>query len=121
MIFLRLRNAHGQEISRDIDYAHRLKFEAFDAYFAGTKTMVPRPSDLSFFNRETQLCTSNNTPNWQVISDNETGLLFKNKCDRKVVNVDPKADAGDNTERREVQSREYIQVVLYDHLTRRKT
>ena len=27
---------------------------------------------------------------FQVIADNETGLLFKNKRDRKVINVDPK-------------------------------
>ncbi|ORZ32122.1 hypothetical protein BCR44DRAFT_1539038 [Catenaria anguillulae PL171] len=104
IIFLRMRNSRNQEISGYIDYAHRLKSESFDAYFAMSK-----------------LCTSNNTPNWQVIADNETGLLFKNKRDRKVVNVDPKADPGDNTERKELVSMEYIQVVLYDHLTRRKT
>ncbi|KAI9168259.1 hypothetical protein H9P43_007631 [Blastocladiella emersonii ATCC 22665] len=121
IIFLRMRNSRQQEISGYIDYAHRLKSESFDGYFAGTKVIHPRPSDLSFFNWETQLCTSNNTPNWQVIADNETGLLFKNKRDRKVVNVDPRAEPGDNTERKELASVEYIQVVLYDHLTRRKT
>ncbi|ORZ34011.1 hypothetical protein BCR44DRAFT_409635 [Catenaria anguillulae PL171] len=121
IIFLRMRNSRNQEISGYIDYAHRLKSESFDAYFAMSKVLHPRPSDMSFFNWETQLCTSNNTPNWQVIADNETGLLFKNKRDRKVVNVDPKADPGDNTERKELVSMEYIQVVLYDHLTRRKT
>ncbi|KNE66909.1 hypothetical protein AMAG_11383 [Allomyces macrogynus ATCC 38327] len=121
IIFLRLRNARGQEISGYIDYAHRLKSEAFDAYFAGTKTMVPRRRTLSFFNWED--AAVHEQQHAQLASDcrHETGLLFKNKRDRKVVNVDPKADAGDNTERREVQSREYIQVVLYDHLTRRKT
>ncbi|KAI9225152.1 hypothetical protein BC828DRAFT_401637 [Blastocladiella britannica] len=121
IIFLRMRNSRGQEISGYIDYAHRLKSESFDGYFAGSKIMHPRPSDLSFYNWETQLCTSNNTPNWQVIADNETGLLFKNKRDRKVVNVDPKSDPGDNTERIELRSAEYVQAVLYNHLTRRKT
>lgn len=28
----------------------------------------------------------------QVIADNTTGLLFKNKRDRKVINVDPKVN-----------------------------
>ena len=28
----------------------------------------------------------------QVIADNETGLMFKNKRDRKVINVDPKVE-----------------------------
>ena len=29
--------------------------------------------------RETQTATSNPTPNFQIIADNEAGLLFKNK------------------------------------------
>ncbi len=33
--------------------------------------------------------TSNPTANFQVIADHEAGLLFKNKRDRKVINVDP--------------------------------
>ena len=57
----------------------------------------------------------------QVIADSETGLLFKNKRDRKVINVDPKANPGDNSQRLEVQTDEYMQVVLYDHMTRRKS
>lgn len=44
----------------------------------------------SFFNWETQMSTSNSTPNYQVITDNPTGLLFRNKRDRKIVNVDPR-------------------------------
>ena len=52
---------------------------------------MPKPSDLSFYNWETQTSTSNATPNFHEIDDNEAGLLFKNKRDRKVINVDPKA------------------------------
>lgn len=56
---------------------------------------------MSFYNWETQTCkftnllisgTSNATPNFQVIADNESGLLFKNKRDRKIINVDPKVN-----------------------------
>ena len=109
---------------------------------------MPKPSDLSFYNWETQTSTSNATPNFQVIADNEAGLLFKNKRDRKVINVDPKARPGDNSRRIElhthevslhsprsgrrflfalliasvrIRARQYTQVVLYDHVTRRKT
>jgi len=46
--------------------------------------VLPRPSDLSFYNWDTQTSTSNSSPNFQVIADNEAGLLFKNKRDRKV-------------------------------------
>ena len=87
----------------------------------------------------------------QVIADNEAGLLFKNKRDRKVtapqralaytarhacrcpgltrlcvpllqvINVDPRAKPGDNSTRTELETGEYLQVVIYDHVTRRRS
>jgi len=89
IIFLRDKNSKGQEVSGYIDYAHRLKSENFESYFERKKKLMPKPSDLSYYNWETQHSTSNSTPNFQVIADNEAGLLFKNKRDRKVINVDP--------------------------------
>jgi hypothetical protein len=57
----------------------------------------------------------------QVIADSAQGLLFKNKRDRKIVNVNPESkDPGDNTTRVELTTSEYTQVVLYDHSTRRR-
>ena len=83
---------------------------------------LPRTTDMSFYNWETQTCTSNATPNFQVIADNESGLLFKNKRDRKIINVDPsEPNPGDNTHRTKIPTKEHIQVVIYDHLTRRKS
>ena len=55
-----------------------------------------------------------------MIADQEGGLLFKNKRDRKVINVDPRAKPGDNSTRVEIKTDEYLQVVLYDHVTRRR-
>lgn len=88
IIFIRDKNSRGQEISGYIDYAHRLKTDDFSAYFNGKK-LLPKPTDLSFYNWENQMIVSNNTPNYQVISESVKGLLFKNKRDRKLVNVDP--------------------------------
>ena len=84
--------------------------------------LLPKPSDLSFYNWKTQTSTSNSSPNFEVIAHNENGLEFKNKRDRKVINVDPNAkSAGDNSERKQIDTHEYVQVVIYDHWTRRKT
>ncbi|XP_034287093.1 cilia- and flagella-associated protein 299 isoform X2 [Pantherophis guttatus] len=47
IIFIRDRNARGQEVSAYIDYAHRLKVDEFDVYFSGKKKLFPRRSDLS--------------------------------------------------------------------------
>ncbi|KAI8818984.1 uncharacterized protein EV422DRAFT_551132 [Fimicolochytrium jonesii] len=122
IIFIRTYNAKNQEISGYIDYAHRLKTENFEPYFLRTRALMPRTTDMSFYNWETQTCTSNATPNFQVIADNESGILFKNKRDRKIINVDPKEPKpGDNTTRTHIVTDEHIQVVIYDHLTRRKT
>uniref|UniRef100_H2Z9R2 Cilia- and flagella-associated protein 299 n=1 Tax=Ciona savignyi TaxID=51511 RepID=H2Z9R2_CIOSA len=122
IIFIRDKNSRNQEISGYIDFAHRLKTEDFEPYFAGKKRLLPRPSDLSFYNWETQTSTSNPTPNYQVIAENASGLLFKNKRDRKILNVDPKAATpGDNSNRSPIDTDQYIQVVIYDHITRRKT
>jgi hypothetical protein len=76
----------------------------------------------SYYNWENQTCLSNNTPNFQLITNHLEGLLFKSKRDRKIIIVDPKAAShGDNTTRIEIQSDKYIQVVVYRHSTRRKT
>lgn len=56
----------------------------------------------------------------KVIADSESGLLFKNKRDRKTINVDPKADCGDNSSRLVIKDSDYVQIVIYDHQTRRK-
>ena len=82
-------NVKGQEISGYIDYSHRLKTEDFEQYFSEKKKLLPKPSDLSFYNWENQMITSNNTPNYQVIAESIKGILFKNKRDRKIINVDP--------------------------------
>lgn len=55
-----------------------------------SKKFLPKSTDLSFYNWETQMCTANSTSNFQVLTENEIGMLFRNKRDRKVVNVDPK-------------------------------
>ncbi|CEO97687.1 Cilia- and flagella-associated protein 299 [Plasmodiophora brassicae] len=121
IIFIRDYNSRGQEISGFIDYAERLKHEDFAPYFERKKRLLPRMSDLSFYNWDTQTSVSTPNSNFQVIADNPGGLLFKNNRDRKVISVDPKGYTGDNSSRVEISTSEYVQVVLYDHLTRRKS
>lgn len=121
IVFIRDKNAKGQEVSGYLDYAHRLKTTDFEAVFDGKKSLLPKPGDLSFYNWETQTSTSHSTPNFQVISDDERGLMFKNKRDRKVIDVDPASRPGDNSARFDVVTDEYRQVVLYDHISRRRT
>lgn len=120
ILFVRDYNSKGQEVSGYIDLAFRMKNEDFTPIFEQRKKLLPKPSDLSYYNWETQLSTSNSTPLYQVIADSAQGLLFKNKRDRKIVNVNPESDPGDNSTRIELETDEYVQVVFYDHSTRRR-
>ncbi|XP_067153554.1 cilia- and flagella-associated protein 299, partial [Apteryx mantelli] len=119
IIFIRDRNSHHQEVSAYIDYAHRLTTDDFEVYFSGKKRLLPRNTDLSFYNWDRNVSTSNSSPNYQVIAENACGLLFKNKSDRKIINVDPKAYPGDNTTRTPIETDLYLHVVIYDHILRR--
>jgi len=121
IIFIRDRNAKGQETSGYIDYGHRLKIENFVPYFERRKRLLPRTTDLSYYNWDTQQSTGQESPNFQIMPDHEQGLLFKNKRDRKLINVDPRSEPGDNSKRFDVKTHEYIQVVIFDHMTRKKS
>ena len=128
IIFIRIEIPKSKdssvEISGYIDYAARLKNEDFTGYFEKTKTLQPKASDLSYYNWNTGTCMSNDSPNFKVDASNgNTGLLFRNKRDRKVINVDPMKKTQDNTQRYEVKSTnpQYKQIVIFDHYTRRKT
>lgn len=120
IIFIRDYNTKGQEISGYVDLAHRMRSEDFTPVFEQKKRLLPKSSDLSYYNWETQLSTSTSTAYYQVIADSASGLLFKNKRDRKIVNVNPECDPGENTTRVEIRTKEYVQVVIYDHSTRRR-
>ena len=84
--------------------------------------MLPRPTDLSFFNWDTHHTASNESVNFHIIPDFEQGMLFKNKRDRKIICVDPRVkEPGDNSKRHEIKTHEYTQVVIFDHMTRKKS
>lgn len=117
IIFIRDFNHKGQEVSGYVDFAQRLASEDFKPYFKREKRLLPRPSDLSYYNWETQTVTSNPTSNFQVIADHD-GLLFKSKRDRKVLSVAP---SGENSIRQVIASPLYVQAALYEHMTRRKS
>ncbi|KAM6943947.1 cilia- and flagella-associated protein 299 [Lycodopsis pacificus] len=118
VIFIRDHNPLGQEVSGYIDYAHRLKTQDFQPYFRGKKKLMPGRSDLCYYNWRTQVSTSNSSPNFEVIYDDPNGLLFKNKRDKKILNVDPLSGPGEDSNRTFLQSDLYIHAVIYDHNVR---
>ena len=121
IIFLRHKK-NNRELSAYIDLADRLKTDDFKAIFEGKKKLMPRTTDLSYFHWEAQTPLCNNSPNFRVDAHDEKGLIFRNRRDRKIINVNPAVDPpGDGTKRVELDCPdEYTQVVFFDHMTRRK-
>lgn len=112
---------NGHEVSGYIDYFHRLKNDNFIDYFKQKRKLLPRRTDLSYYNWKTHTLYYNNSATFQVLADSEAGLMFKHRRDRKTINVDPRAPTpGDNSNRTVLVTNEYTQVTLYDHVTRRK-
>lgn len=171
IIFVRDKNGRGQEVSGYMDYAQRLKTDEWEPIFDGRvklgacargvrervshscithrtpphPTAAPRPTDLSYYNWDTTMSTTNSSPNFVVETEGgSSGIVFKVKRDRKVrggcgarervshttltrthlreqiISVDPAVTPGDNTTRTEIVTTEHLQVVLWDHFTRRK-
>ena len=119
IIFIRCEKKN-MEVSGYIDLADRLRTDDFKEYFEGTKKLIPRKTDLSFYNWDTQKWYISDSKNFRVDANSDEGLIFRNTRDRKPINVRPDKDPGDGTTRTDVETTEYIQVVFFDHLTRRK-
>ena len=100
-----------------------MKTEDFKLIFGGRKNIVPKVTDLSYYSWEGQQIVYNDSPNFKVDANSERGLLFRNRRDRKVIDVNPNLPAEEQNGvcmREEIECEEYTQVVFFDHETRRK-
>jgi len=122
IVFIRDAQKQGRnEVSGYIDLADRMKTEDFRKIFMKKKLLLPRNTDLSFYNWDTNIALINDSANFRSDPHAKLGLQFRNLRDRKVINVNPEiADPGDGTTREEIICEEYTQVVFFDHQTRRK-
>ena len=86
ILFIRDCKDHKNEKSAYIDLAHRFKLEDF------------REIDWM-----TGVAIINESPNFRTQADGKEGLLFRNKRDRKMIDVNPNVDDhGDFTTRKEI-------------------
>jgi hypothetical protein len=115
IVFVRILNARNKEISSYIDYAHRLETDDFSLIFESAKKFLPKISDLSYYDWSTGKTISNETRNYLTISNNQNGLLFKNKNSRIVLNLDPFVGLPELYNRTDVFCTGYLQVSFFDH------
>ncbi len=88
IIFIRYKETSGKEISAYIDYRERLKTDNFEQIFNGEKDLIPRSSDLSYYNWTVQKVHSNDSTFFRVDAGPKERLSFRNNTDRKIINVD---------------------------------
>ena len=88
IIFIRYKDQSGKEYSAYIDYRERLKNDNFEEIFNGTKDLIPKPSDLSYYNWNLKKVCSNDSTFFRVDAGPKELLSFRNNTDRKIINVD---------------------------------
>lgn len=88
IIFIRYKDANKKEYSAYIDYRERLKNDNFEEIFNGSKDLIPRPSDLSYYNWNQKKVYSNDSTFFRVDAAPKERLSFRNNTDRKTINVD---------------------------------
>ena len=88
IIYIRYKESKGKETSAYIDYRERLKNDDMEFVFKGQKDLIPRPTDLSYYNWTLQKVMSNDSTFFRVDAGPKERLSFKNNTDRKIINVD---------------------------------
>lgn len=88
IIFVRYKDATGKEYSAYIDYRERLKNDNFEEIFNGTKELIPKPTDLSYYSWNQKKVCSNDSTFFRVDAGPKERLSFRNNTDRKTINVD---------------------------------
>jgi hypothetical protein len=128
ILFMRVKvrkpNGKVVETSGYIDLAERLKTEDFRPILQGTKLLLPKKTDLSYYNWYTGMCHINDSKNFKSETTFEGHqLVFKNKKDRKAIVVTAEQLDDEATQRVEVSSKipEYEQTILFDHYTKKRS
>ena len=88
IIFIRYKDKKGKETSAYIDFRERLKSDEMEGVFKEGKPLLPKPTDLSYYNWTLQKVNSTDSTFFRVDAGPKERLSFKNNEDRKKINVD---------------------------------
>uniref|UniRef100_A0A0A9YIR7 Cilia- and flagella-associated protein 299 n=1 Tax=Lygus hesperus TaxID=30085 RepID=A0A0A9YIR7_LYGHE len=119
IVFLRIKNSN-EEYGGFIDFNDRLKKTDMVPFFSGKRRLVPKRRDLGFFNWRTRISYTNDSDQIEtLVCPKGSGLLFKHKWDKLIINPNPKIKKpGICSERHAVESPHYTTVLLFDHVIR---
>ena len=88
IIFIRYKDKKGKETSAYIDYRERLKNDEMEGVFKEGRPLLPKPTDLSYYNWTLQKVSGMDSTFFRVDAGPKERLSFKNNTDRKIINVD---------------------------------
>ena len=88
IIFIRYKDKKGKETSAYIDYRERLKNDEMEGVFKEGRPLLPKPTDLSYYNWTLQKVNSQDSTFFRVDAGPKERWSFKNNTDRKIINVD---------------------------------
>ena len=88
IIFIRYKDKKGKETSAYIDFRERLKSDEMEGVFKEGKPLLPKPTDLSYYDWTLQKVNSTDSTFFRVDAGPKERLSFKNNTDRKIINVD---------------------------------
>ena len=88
ILFIRYKDTNGKEYSAYIDYRERLKNDNFEEIFNGSKDLIPKTTDLSYYGWNQKKVCSNDSTFFRVDAAPKERLSFRNNTDRKTINVD---------------------------------
>ena len=89
IIFVRYKDKKGKETSAYIDFRERLQDdEEMNGIFKEGKPLLPKPTDLSYYNWTLQKVNSTDSNFFRVDAGPKERLSFKNNTTRKIINVD---------------------------------
>lgn len=120
IIFMRVSKPNGTTLSGYIDYADRLHRDTkWNSFFRGQATLNLKKTDLGYYNWRTGQVMTNDSLNYTVVYS-PTGVTFRNRFDRQILNPAPNENQGPNSYRKRISSKDYGLVVIFDHLVRQR-
>lgn len=88
IIFIRYKESKYKETSAYIDFRERLRSSDMEDFFNEKKDLIPKITDLSYYNWNNQTAKSTDSTYFRVDAAGKEKLSFKNNTDRKVIHVD---------------------------------
>ncbi|KAH8409625.1 hypothetical protein KR222_011621 [Zaprionus bogoriensis] len=130
IIFLLMRSEKGLEVSSLIDleqsfreshYKNSVHYVNWPAIFAGKAKLMPKPTDLSYFDWYKNKVNYNDSDNFTVVTEGAHSLLMMHRGDHKIicVNAGCRCSYTRNARRRIYSSNIYGQCIFFDHVIRR--